>query len=175
MASLDELRRIAPPPEGAPPTVDWPAARAALGVELPSDYVALVDAWGAGSFDGFLWLFAPGHPNVNLDLVRQAEEQTWALRELAEAGEEIPYQPSIAHGGLLPWGLTDNGDVCYWVLGTPEPLAPVSVAVNESRGPEWHRFDGDLTDFLVGFLTGRERVSVFPADVPSARPGFNRA
>lgn len=175
MASLDELRRIVPPPAGTSPTVDWASAQAALGVDLPSDYVALIDEWGAGSFDDFLWVFAPGHPNVNLDLVQQAEEQSAALRETAEAGEEHPYEPAVAPGGLLPWGLTDNGDVCYWVLSESEPLLTAFIAINESRGPEWHRFDGDLTDFLVGFLTGRERVSVFPDDVPSAAPGFVRA
>jgi hypothetical protein len=175
VASLDELRRIVPPPAGAPAAVDWVDARGALGVDLPSDYVALVDEWGAGSFDGFLWVFAPGHQNPNLKLVQQAEEQSWALRETADAGEVHPFEPAIVPGGLLAWGLTDNGDVCYWVLAETEPPRPAFVAVNESRGPEWYRFDGDLTDFLVSFLTGRERVPIFPDDVPSARPGFVRA
>jgi hypothetical protein len=26
------------------------------------------------------------------------------------AGEELPYEPAAVSGGLLPWGITGNGD-----------------------------------------------------------------
>ena len=158
MAAVDDLRELAPPP-AEPPPPPRPAR------PLPSDYLALAAEWGPGAFDDFLWLLVPGAENPNLDLDRQAEVRLGALREL---GEDTPYPL----GELLPWAFTDNGDVLFWhTAGEPDAW---TVAVNESRGPEWHLFDGGAADFLVAFLSGRERVPVFPDDVPSEAPGFSR-
>jgi hypothetical protein len=153
--ALDDLRAIAPPPPGPPP----PPADA--GHPLPADYEQLAREYGPGSFAGFLWLLAPGAANQYLDLDRQAEVRLDALRTL---GEELPYEP------LLPFAFTDNGDVVYWhATGDPDDW---TVVVNESRGPEWHAFDGNATEFLVATLSGRERVPMFPEDFPSEEPGF---
>ena len=48
--------------------MDWAATRAALGVELPDDYKALVEAYGNGSIAGLV-LYVPGHPNPHADLI----------------------------------------------------------------------------------------------------------
>ncbi len=117
----------------------------------------------------------PGHENANLDLLRQADVRLWALEEVGKAGEELPNEPRIARGGLLPWGATDNADVCFWRLADLASPRAWDVVVNESRGPEWHHFGGGVVDFLVAVLDGSERVSVFPDDVPSEAPGFVRA
>lgn len=99
----------------------------------------------------------------------------WALEEMAKAGEDLPFRPRIVSGGLLAWGATDNADVCFWQLRDLDAHDSWGIAVNEGRGPEWHLFEGGMVDFLVAVLTGRERVSVFPEDVPSASPAFRRA
>lgn len=174
MAALDDLRRIAPAPPQAPPAVDWAAAGAAVGTRLPRDYMKLVDEWGAGTFDEFISVFAPGHDNPNLDLSHEAGGWQWALRQQVEAGERHPFDPRIRLGGLLAWGASANGDPCFWHLRTDDPASWV-IAVQEARGPDWHTYEGGLVDFLVAVLDGRERVSVFPDDVPSAAPSFVRA
>lgn len=173
MSSLDDLRRLAPPPAERPPPADEDAASSAFGVRLPADYLALVGEWGAGTFDDFISVYAPGHPNPNLDLVREAEGWSWALEQEVEAGERHPFAPHIGPGGLLAWGASANGDPCFWHLRSPDP-GSWFVAIQEARGPDWHIYEGGLVDFLVAVLEGRERVSVFPEDVPSAAPGFVR-
>ena len=156
-AALDALKALAPPPAGPAPPGE--AARA-----LPADYAELARAYGPGSFDEFIWLLVPGAENPNLDLDRQTHVRLDALSAL---GEDLPYEP------LLPFAFTDNGDVVYWhAKGEPDDW---TVVVNESRGPEWHAFDGTATEFLLAALTGRERVPMFPADFPGEDPAFEPA
>lgn len=174
MGALDDLRRIAPPPAEPPAAVDWNAARSALGVGLPPDYTALVDEWGAGTFDDFIAVFAPGHENPHVELVHEAEGWLSALEAQVEDGEDLPFPPRLAPGGLLAWGVSGNGDPCFLHMRSEDP-ARWTVAVQEARGPDWHVFEGGVVDFLVAVLEGRERVSVFPEDVPSENPAFRRA
>ena len=147
MSALDELQRLAPPPDGARP-VDWDAAPA-----LPDDYRALVERYGSGSFAG-LGLLVPGHPNRFLDLLRQIEPQRDALRTI-----ETPYPPDE----LLPWGIDENGNVAWWRMREDWP-----VVANEARGHEWLRHDGTATELIAGVLAGRvdPRFLAMRGDVP---------
>jgi hypothetical protein len=175
VAGLDELRRLAPPPgEPTGRVPDLETVRAQLGVELPEDYRALAREWGAGEFDEFITVYEPGHHNPNLELVRQARGWEWALHYLRDRGEELPFPPGIAQGGLLAWGASGNGDPCFWHLRSEDPDS-WAVVVQEARGPEWHVHEGGLADFVTRVLDGSEAVSFFPEDVPSDSPGFARA
>jgi len=162
VTSLDALRAIAPPPADAPRSPEL--APAALS--LPDDYAALASEYGPGGFGSFLWILVPGAANENLDLVVQTERQLEALRAVRDDGEPVPYEPAPARGGLLPWAITDNGDVGYWAVADPGDPGSWTVVFNEGRGPQWHAYDGGAVAFLVDWLEGRERPTVFPEDVP---------
>jgi hypothetical protein len=146
MSDLDELTSLVPPPEDPPPAVDWDAARAALGVELPADYRALVERYGAGNLSG-LGLLVPGHPNRHVDLLRQVERQRWALQYLIDQGIAQPYGPSE----LLPWGIDESGNCVWWWMEGDWP-----VVANEARGEGWQRYEGGAVAFLAALLSGRE-------------------
>ena len=146
MSALDELTSLVPPPAEPPPAVDWEAARAAFGAELPADYRALVERYGARELAG-LTLLVPGHPNRHVDLLRQVEPQRWALQYLIDEGVEQPYPPER----LLPWGIDSAGNVVWWLMEGDWP-----VVANEARGEEWHRHDGGAAGFLAALLSGRE-------------------
>jgi hypothetical protein len=134
VSDLDELERLAPPPAQVP-AIDWAAAP-----DLPDDYRALAERYGAGSFAG-MGLLVPGHPNRFLDLLRQVEPQRDALRTA-----DTPYPPDE----LLPWGIDENGNVAWWLMRDDWP-----VVANEARGREWLRHDGGVVSFLAGVLAGR--------------------
>jgi hypothetical protein len=173
--SLEELTRLVPPPGEPPPAADWTAACEGLGVGLPDDYRALIGVYGAGTFDEELGVLAPGHPNRHLDLLWQADRQLGGLRYLRDhAGVRLPYEPEPVSGGLLPWGITGNGDVCYWHVVDAERPARWTVVVDEVRGGEWHPFDGTLTEFLAGLFSGRVAASFYGGDWPTATPRFLR-
>jgi hypothetical protein len=146
MNDLDELTSLVAPPDEPPPPVDWAAAHAALGAELPADYRALVERYGGGSIAG-LRVLVPGHPNRHADLVRQVEPQRWALQYLIDAGIEQPYAPEE----LLPWGIDEGGNAVWWLTQGSWP-----VVANEARGEDWYRHDGGAVSFLTSILSGRE-------------------
>jgi hypothetical protein len=146
MSDLDELTSLVPPPAAPPPAVDWEAARAALAAELPADYRAMVERYGAGSIAG-LGVLVPGHPNRHVDLLRQVEPQRWALQYLIDQGIEQPYAP----GDLLPWGIDEAGNCVWWLMQGSWP-----VVANEARGEDWQRYDGGAVAFVAAILSGRE-------------------
>jgi hypothetical protein len=173
--ALDELRRLVPPPEDPPPPADWTAARDELGFDLPEDYRELIDLYGPGLFDEELRVLAPGHQNEGLDLLRGTDQQLRGLRyRRDQAGEHIPYEPEPVGGGLIAWGITGNGDVCYWRVVDAEAPASWTVVVDEVRGGEWHPFDGTVTEFLAGLFSGRVRAEFYGGSWPSGSPAFQR-
>ena len=144
MNDLEELMTLVPPRDPPPPAVDWEATRAALGVDVPADYKALVEHYGSGSIAG-LRLFVPGHPHSFRDLLRQVDNQRWVLRYLIEEDVEQPYDPDQ----LLPWGIDDAGNTVWWWMRDDWP-----VVANEARGEDWDRYDGAIA-MLTGLLSGR--------------------
>jgi hypothetical protein len=173
--ALLELERLVPPPDTPPPPARWAAARDKFGFDLPEDYRALIDAYGAGLFDEELRVLAPGHELESWDLLRQTDGQLWGLRYLRDqAGEQLPYEPQPVSGGLITWGTTGNGDVCYWRVVDADDPSGWTVVVHEPRGAEWHPFDGTVTEFLAGLFGGRVTAGFYGGGWPSDAPAFRR-
>jgi hypothetical protein len=146
--------------------VDWSAAERDLGIRLPKDYQHLVDTYGLGCFDDFLWLLHPAALSPHLNLGRQIAIRRKALEEGQLPGE----QPTPDE--VIPWAYTDNGDVCYWKVIPVSDPNKWTILVNESRGPRWEEFEGSTTDWLAAVLSGRHRIRSFPSDFPSDHPHF---
>lgn len=175
--SLGDLRRIVAPPEATGERIDWPAVRERIGVDLPSDYRALVEAYGAGALDGFLWIYSPFADNPYVNVLDEAVRELGALRAIRAGGgtDEVPYQvEDVRQSELLPWGGTDNGDICFWHRVKPDPES-WTIAIHESRGPDWFTYDGNATDFLVGVLTRSISCYIFPDDFPDETHSFRPA
>lgn len=138
-----------------------------MGFPLPGDFRSLIDMYGEGCFDHFLWLLHPTSENPNLNLVMQLRFQRESL-----AGVDMPN--GFSPEDLVPWAGTDNGDVCYWRLDSgPKRMPGRLVVVNEARGPAWKEYNKSATEWLLAVLTRRLRVPVFPIDFPSEKPSFN--
>ncbi len=132
---------------------------------MPSGYKSLVDIYGLGLFDGFLWVLQPTTSNPHLRLDKQIELWRSALDEVGET--------FARPADLIGWAITENGDCCYWL--TREHLADPDkwpIAVNESRGPEWDESDLSTEAWIEAVLAGRLKASVFPTDFPSGKPVF---
>ena len=171
-SAVNELKSLVPPARAPLPELDWTYIEHRLGHRLPLDYKRLVEAYGEGSFDGFLWILQPSETNQNLGLVRQHRARLDALRTLRDSGEAVPFNVKESAEELIPWAITDNGDACYWVISGSDDPDEWVVAVNEARGPLWKSFELSASEFLVAVLSGDLRVDVFPDDFPSDSPTF---
>jgi hypothetical protein len=94
------------------------------------------------------------------------------LRQLGEGGEEVPFSVGRGDEDLLPWAITDNGDVRHWAMSRPDEPDNRTVVVTEACGPQWFTTSDSVAEFLVGVLSGSLVVSIFPDDVPSSAPQF---
>lgn len=174
MAVSDLTAVVAPPAEPAYEPGDWDRLEGELGMPLPTDYKQAVAAYGDGCFGDFIHLYQPASTNPDHDLLRPRRTDFDALRVIqCDYPEDVPYRLTDP-AELLPVGLSDNGDVIYWHVRDPKNPDGWTIVVNDSREPEWSTFPGGITDFLAELLTGRTRISVFPAKFPHRAATFVR-
>ncbi|MFD3565935.1 histone-like nucleoid-structuring protein Lsr2 [Streptomyces sp. NPDC058667] len=162
MTTTDDLLRLCPPPT-ATPVVNWPAVEQSLGMRLPSDYKQLADAYGPGSFCGFLHLY---HPLAPTDWVNLTGPTPTTIRRQLQHDHDsgthpVPHDPQQ----LFAMGVTDNGEYLFWIQEPENTPDEWNIAVNEARGPRWYTHQGGITDFLLTIFTGREHVPLFPGDL----------
>jgi hypothetical protein len=171
MPCLDALTRVIRPPAPSAERPDdeaWQSVESKLGTKLPVDYKEFITRYGTGAVDNFLWVFNPFSHNRYLNLLDAGKAQLDALRHLRY--ERVPYPLYPDTNGILPWGITDNGDVLYWLC--KGDASNWLIVVNESRGPRWREFQLSTCEFLVALVTRELVVDVFPDDFPSESPEF---
>jgi hypothetical protein len=136
--------------------------------------MAYIDAYGTGCLDDFIWVLNPFSANSNLNLLTRGEAALSTLRELHASGiRKVPYPIHPAAGGLLPWGITDNGNVLYWLTtGAPDGWPVVLSAVRDGRT---ERYPCGMATFLVKLLTGEVVSHLLPGDFPGEAPSFSPA
>lgn len=165
MSSIRDLLAVVAPPatiSAGGSSKSWSDIHATIGFSTPTDYREIIDTYGAGGFGSFLWVYQPQSSNQFLDLKTQISTQADALRELKEIGDNIPYEIS----SLKACGVTDNGDVIYWVTEQSQNSDDWTIAVNAPRDDEWSEYDGSLLDFLVAVFSGAYVCPIFPDDFP---------
>jgi hypothetical protein len=174
-ADLEALVRILDLPDRVadrPGADDWLAAEGAVGRPLPPDFKAFLHRYGSGRIDGFLHVLNPVASREPVRLVPAMERLLGGLRALrSDAPEEVPYSLHPESGGLLPWAVSDNGDVFFWSTEATDPAA-WSIVVSAAGGPGWATHPGPMVRFLAELLTRAYRVPFLPSTWPSARPSF---
>ena len=143
---------------------------------LPSEYTDFIGKYGTGNICEFLTVLSPAAANPHMNLTARGAMLLRSLRECrTTVGQDrsIPVFPE--RGGLLPWGVTDNGDVCYWRTQSPNPdLWP--IVVNDGRGSMWEEFPGTMTEFLHALLSCEFESDILTdEDFPPAEPYFSPA
>jgi hypothetical protein len=168
--TLQAILKSPEQPRETPKQENWEEVVNRLSLPLPTDYRKYIELYGTGRIDKFLWILNPFSVNANLNLFEKVRVELDALRELQASGEFLPYPLFPEKGGLLPFGITDNGDVLHWLTrGAPDEW---QVVVNESRAPEYEEFRLGLADFLAQILSRSAICRIFPRSFPSALPQF---
>lgn len=160
--SIAELETVVPPPVSVPAVdpVAWAKFEEHLGTALPNDYKAFISKYGFGLLGDFLSVLTPFSENPNANLAVQIERQLAALREMRRLGDVSPYPFFPEPGGLMPFAVTDNGDVLHWLTeGQPDEWR---VVVTESRGSDHEMHETNMTDFLASVLSRSRRCAIFP-------------
>lgn len=143
---------------------EWGRVEKTIGSKLPSDYKNYINVFGTGCLANFFWVFNPFTENTNLNLLHQVTAQLDAISVLKEEFDEIcPYPIYPALGGLLPWGITDNGNVLFWLTcGEPDLW---HVAISSARGSEYEEFEATMTGFLCDLVFGFISSKLVPSEL----------
>ncbi len=169
MVDLKRLTSLCPPP--AVDSRRYAIVRDERG-GLPSDYRRLIETYGVGCFDEFLWIYGDVEDNPNLDLRTRSAA---ARSDLAEHGSPS-FRARLAALGissdeLMKWGATDNGDWLMWVTaGSPDSWPTLILEV---RQRDLLLVPRTSTGVILDLLTGELTTSIFPDDFPSGRPSFS--
>jgi len=172
--SFVTLEKIMTPPivaQGAWSPDHWKVVEEQLGTGLPEDYKRFLEVFGIGTINGFLVVLVPRSSNQHVDLLKRGRSE---LEAYETSKREFPtyYRDDIypIPGGILPFAVTDNGEVLYWrTVGSPERW---TVTVYESRGPKKVDFNGGMTEFLVAVLSGKVGCDVLPQGFSKSPPVF---
>ena len=170
--SIERLINVLTPPSSPleiPSEDEWRKFQLE-STKLPGDYIEFIRKFGTGCIDDFIWIFNPSSKNEDLNLQNQIVKQLDALRGLGFGGEPIPFSLFPDRGGLLPFGVTDNGDVLFWkTKGDPSAW---SIVIGESRSSNYEEYNLGISDFLAAILAAEIASAIFPTDFPSNYPKF---
>ncbi|MBE1581088.1 hypothetical protein ACFORH_25065 [Amycolatopsis roodepoortensis] len=168
MSDLDQLVSLCPPPA----VVDRAGTGRGVGSAIPAGHLDLLNAYGTGCFDEFLWIYGVGVENKYLDIHSCTHEMRKILRQkTADEIREVLRSYGVDSSELIQWGGTDNADSLMWIpVGDP---AGWPTLIIESGQLDFTVSPRSSTGVLLDLLTGALRTKVFPFDFPSENPSFS--
>ncbi len=139
----------------------WDDVESMLKLTLPAEYKVIIDRYGDFQWGDFLYLLNPFSVNKYLNLHTQGEVILTAERQSRQAFPEyypLPLYPEP--DGLLPFLITDNGDVAFWVTKGRADRWP--ILLKGPRAPECELHFVSVGAFLYRFSLGTFHSLIFP-------------
>ncbi len=148
----------------------WEKIGIRLGLQLPPDYITLIDRYGTGSFDEFIFVYNPFAENeylnlfYALDTLHQANEKTQLMGN-PDWTAVHPFKLYPDTEGLLPWGCTTHlGETFFWhIKGAPETWETIFYNL---RSGEYEVWKFSLTEFLYRLFTRQIESVLLPENFP---------
>ncbi|MGY6656848.1 hypothetical protein ACXIZN_32280 [Amycolatopsis sp. TRM77291] len=168
MSDLERLVSLCPPPA----VVDRAVLGRGVGPAIPASHLDLLNAYGTGCFDEFLWIYGAGVENKHLDIHSRTHGMRKILRRnTADGIREVLRLYGVDASELIQWGGTDNADSLMWIpVGDPVGWPTLII---ESGQLGFTVSPRSSTGVLLDLLTGVLRTDVFPFDFPSENPSFS--
>ncbi|MEO6088625.1 MAG: SMI1/KNR4 family protein [Umezawaea sp.] len=170
--SVDELLDVVAWSGAGDAALDWTAVEERLGTSLPPDYRRLMSTWRSGILDDFVQLLCPVQDESTLSrFVRESAEYVEYAGEWRRADSNaVPHPLPPEESGILPWAVSADGDVFFWLPSGPSPATWTIVFCDDSYST-WGAYDGTLTEFLLDLVRGRI-VGESLEYTPSGEPAF---
>ncbi|MFE0701997.1 SMI1/KNR4 family protein [Streptomyces sp. NPDC058872] len=138
----------------------WDRLHAELGIRLPPDYRALVDAYAPVQLNHHLYLLHPATERWNLgkdmrDTVRAWSEVSWEDLDPDEDPRLLFGLTELRFGtrcGPWPIAITDRGETVFLVAA--ESTTPWLLTEDGEGG--WARYDMSFAEWLCRYLAGED-------------------
>ena len=140
---------------------NWDQLFEELGTRLPTDYIELMNTYGADTWSQWLNFVTPLRTNDH-GFIHHAKETLDGYAELrAEYPEFQPLPVWPEPGGFLPFANTIEGDVLGWLTqGSPDEWPLIVYPRHAKQGPP---LQDPLVDTLLAWLRGRLNTPGFPS------------
>jgi hypothetical protein len=162
--TAQQLVEIMMPPQNpvdSGPGKVWPAIED--GLPFPSDYRWFINNYGSGRVADFFMLFNPLSSIPNVNFFNQSRLILEDLNELNQCDPDLYSYPIFpAPDGLIPIGVTDNGDYICWLTNSKADSDSWGIAIITSRSPDIEYFQSNLTSVLAGLLSGVMKSNSLP-------------
>ncbi|MFJ4095114.1 SMI1/KNR4 family protein [Kitasatospora sp. NPDC089913] len=136
--------------EGAPLDVAGAAeAERRLGIRLPSDYIAFMETYGAGSIGGDSLLIAAPYSASGGNSVVGMAELFW---EQAPEHYSHLLPAGVSADMLIRWGFTEDCAHLFWLMTGEDSDAWPIVELQEDGGP-FTVHGGGFADYLRAWCT----------------------
>ncbi|KHN89619.1 SMI1/KNR4 family protein [Pectobacterium actinidiae] len=143
----------------------WPSIDE--GITFPNDYVEFISSYGTGRIANFIAIFSPFTQNNDLNFF---EQKKLIIEDFDYLNNEDPdyfkYNLYPEKNGLLPIGVTDNGDYIFWVVSDLKNSDAWGTAIVASRSPDIEYFDENITSLLSGVLLKKIKPDSLPNNFP---------
>lgn len=137
-------------------------------ISFPSDYIDFIETYGSGHTAEFITIFNVFSKNENINFFSQKKTILETLTSLIEYDENYyNYTLYPNENGLLPIGITDNGDYIFWVTTPKASSDSWDIAVIASRSPDVEHIKGGIVLFLESILSKKIKCSSFPTSFPT--------
>ncbi|EOU9551259.1 SMI1/KNR4 family protein [Cronobacter dublinensis] len=169
MIMINKLTQILPPPASPSDSgkgKTWPLIPGSI--KFPSDYVDFINTYGSGRIADFIVIFNPFSKDENVNFFDQYNYISEDLGYLIESDSDYyKYKLYPDDNGLIPVGVTDNGDYIFWVVTSKENSNQWGTAVIPSRSPDVEYFKCNLVSLIEQILDKSLKASSLPDDFPS--------
>ncbi|MGY5010618.1 hypothetical protein ACWCY6_21485 [Streptomyces sp. 900105755] len=130
---VSRLTRLLPPPRTAVQPQPWEETRATYGTTMPRDFQDFVGAYGYGTLDNVLSVFAPGKWGQEIPDPAMSASPSVAEGVLRTFQGTVRVSAWPAEEALLSWGTTPVGYDLFWRRRGSDPdLRPVVVVGHRS-------------------------------------------
>lgn len=174
--SISQLKSILTPP--ALPNENgneehWPLIDGKI--KFPEDYIEFISSYGTGRIADFIALLNPFAKNDDLNFFEQKkliiEDFNYLIQE---DSDYYKYNLYPKPDGLLPVGITDNGDYLFWVVNDMEDSNSWKTAIAASRSPDVEFFNENITTLIYGILSKSLNPDSLPDNFPYKKIAFDQ-
>jgi hypothetical protein len=157
------ILKTPPSPRESGTAAEWSGVHSRLGVVLPGDYMKFIQLYGTGTISDWLTVLNPFAANRHQNLLVAGFEFLGALREAkGQFPDEFPFPLFYEPEGLLPWGISIDGDIFCWTTRGLSSRWTVTIIGRHTGNEE---FPMPMTQFLFEALSGKISPRCFPADL----------
>ncbi|MFF4148058.1 SMI1/KNR4 family protein [Streptomyces sp. NPDC001698] len=149
------LAKVLPTTHGVDERIDWSAVEEIWGTRFPADYVAFMEAYGAGSVSRDVGILLPvprSDAYSDGSGLRQETANARSTWEMLGGRAALDVNPDF----IVAWGVTSGADIYCWLTTADDPDRWPVLVYGRHTNPTFQVHPFGMVEFLRRLLTDDE-------------------